>query len=261
MHVGVDHMWHDRLVIAAAAAATLAVIAAPALAGLVSGVGLSDPHDPDEALTDMGRLVLEEAEHAYRIDDTVIVSAVTDSSIIWADDIPDERIVGNPVPLGVRGLADYGNLPTSSQAPVWARAVDATDRVMADVGTVFFACTRFYHVRDCAPSLLMQHEGELYTLVAGIGSADFLRPGAPMEAFTQPVLVHAEMGMLVIGAIRQPYESRVVVEFDDGEKVDAWTTRTTLPEATVWWTASSKPVHKVTAYGADQEVIDAVTFG
>lgn len=260
MHVGLDELWHDRLVVVAAAAATLAVVTAPVVAGALSGVRLVQPENPEDALTDMGRVVLEDLHFAYPVGDTVIVPAENDPGIAWAGSVSRDDLAGSALPLGVRGLASYRYLPASDAAPEWAFVLKSSDRVVSDVGTIFAACTQFELIEDCSPSLLMQHDGEFYMLRSGLGSQDFLEPGAPMEAFAFPVLVHAQLGTLVLGAIRRQPEAKVVVELSDGEVLDAWTSDLVIPGATVWWTASTQPVRAVTAYGPDDEVIGSVTL-
>lgn len=261
MHVGVDEPRHDRLVVAAAAAATLAVIAAPALAGLFSNVGVVGPEHPEDVLTDMGRVVLEEAPHAYQVGDVVVIPAQLDQGIAWAGAVSPDRIAGAAVPLGVRGLTSYRYLPASALAPAWAFSLEPSDRVMADVGTVFFGCIRFDLMQDCSPSLLMQHEGAFYMLRAGLGSADLVVPGAPLEAFSFPALVHAELGTLVLGAFDRHPGARVMVEFEDGEILEAWTSESVVPGATAWWIGATEPVRRVTAYTVDGEVVGSVDFG
>ncbi len=263
MLVEASHSWRERVTIAAAAAATLAVIAGPPLAASISGAhGFGENDPPASTLTERAEKALAELPFAYRLGESVIVPAATDFSVNWSGTVVRERIVGQAIPLGFRGVTDYGYLSSSALAPDWTAELTAEDRVLADVGPLTFACTRWPGVEGCEASLLMQHEGEYYFFRSGIGSADFLEEGAPMEMFTFDVLGPNGTRQLVLGGLGGTETKEVQLTLRDGSTVAAWASRGVAVEgATIWWTSVSSPVESVSAYDGRGDVVQRLGPG
>lgn len=257
MQVKASHSLRERVTIAAAAAATLAVIVGPPLgAGIADARRDSGSRSPGIALSERAERALIELPFAYRLGDSVVVPAATDFSVSWSGAVMHERIVGHAIPLGVRGLADYGYLSSSALAPEWTENLTAEDRVLADVGPLSFACTRWPGEEDCAASLLMQHDGNYYFFRSGIGSAGFLAEGSPMEVFTFSVLGRDGPDQLILGGLGGTDTAEVRLTLRNGATVTAWASDSAVRGATVWWATVPSPVASIAAYDEHGRVLD-----
>lgn len=263
MHIALDQTWHQRLTVAAAAALTLAVVAGPEIA---TGIGAlpraTSRDDPRAELTDLGRRALDGLPFAYQLDRDVVVPAETDPTVSWLTPVPRERIEGFAIPLGVRGLAPYGYLGSSDLTPGWAREIDQDDRVLADVGPLSFACTRWPGEDECSAALLIEHGEEYFYLRSGLGSETFLDEGAPMEVFVFDALDGPYRAQLVLGGLDGTRTEKVVLTMETGAEVVAWTSRdVAIAGETIWWALVPRPVLTATAYGPDGAVLDEQQVG
>jgi len=207
-------------------------------------------------LTVLARRALDELRFAYQADDAVVVPAATDPNLTWSSAVSDDRIVGQPVPLGARGLVGYGYLNSSTEAPAWIASLTREDRVFSNAGPLWFACTRWPGDDECEASILIHHDLEYYFFRSGLGSADFLEEGAPMEVFTFDSVSGTERQQLLIGGLGGTDTDKVLLTLVDGSEVTAWTDKTlAMAGETMWWSTVSLPVESVTAYDAAGEVV------
>ena len=250
----VEQARHPRAVVMAAAAATLAVIAGPLLA---AALGFVERVDPDERspLTSLAQRVLEELPGAYETAGLVVVPAVTDPGVASTGIVTPDRVDGEPVDLGVSGLAEYGYLPSSGTAPAWLSQVGPTDRVFSDVGRLSFACMRWPGAESCTGTLLLDGVGGPTLFRSGLGlgeSPDQIRTFRALDAGLPTELV---VGAVPAGAVS------VMVSLDDDREIQARTSRPgVVGGATLWWLSVTEPVRAVTFLDAEYRVLDQVTL-
>lgn len=239
---------HQRLVIAAAVVATLAVIAGPMLAG---ALGLHGRPAPFDALTPDARRVLKELPGAFETAGLVVVPAATDPNLLWTGPISPDQVDDPVVSLGVDGLAEHGDMHLQETAPAWLRQVGAEDLVFEDVGNLSFACTRWPGAQTCSGTLLMEHLGERYILRSGLGL-----PRSPGEVSSFQVLDDGLPSELVLGGAPPEVRSVEVTMVGGGRVLAA---RTTAPGAvggtTLWWASVPAPVAVVTFLDARGQVL------
>ncbi len=248
--------WRAHAATVGSALATLAVI----LAGVAfAGLGSRNPVPPDDdraVLTDLGRRAINELPLAYQAGDAVVVPAATDPAVHWTGPVSLDRIHGHAVPLGARGLVDYGAVTSSVDAPAWVDRLTSGDRVFADVGALFFACTTWPGQDACSASVLMYHDTKYYFYVSGLGSEAALDEGAPMEVFGFKSVNGTELQELLVGRLGGIAAEEVRLTMPDGTERTAWTSKgLVLDGETLWTAATSQPVRRVTAYDADGEVL------
>lgn len=236
----------DRLVVAAAVLATLAAILAPAVAGTVlGGAGRPDGPRPDPVLllTERAQRALTELPYAYQVGRAVIVPVTVGDQVHWGGEVTQDRIEGMALPLGARGLVDYGQV-APPHLGASASGLGVEDSVLADMGPLFFACTRWPGEDDCSAALLLQHDEGYYFHRSGLGSDRFLQPGAPMEMLVFEVLASGGVERLVLGGVHGTTVEDVQLVLGHRRKVSAWTsTDHAIPGATVWWaTVEELPV-------------------
>jgi len=249
-----DRAPHQRLVVVAAVVATLSVIAGPLIAAGLGVVGRFVPVEEDSVLTPTAQRVLEELPGAYATRGMVVVPAATDPGVVW-NAVPAESWEGEVVDLEVRGLAEYGYLPSAGSAPAWLSEVTPRDRVFSDVGDLYFACTSWAGEDACAGSLLMEHEGDLFLYRAGLrllGSPDEVRTFRVLDAGLPTDLA---LGRMPVGA------TGATVTLDDGRQLRASVSATgAVGGATVWWASTTEPVAGVRFLDGDR-VLDKVVLG
>lgn len=150
----------ERHIVVAAALATLAIVAGPAVAGTL-GLGARFAKVDEPVLTAAAQRVLAEIPGAYEIDGLVVVPADTDSTRDW-EALPEPSGIDGPlVELDVHGLVEYAALPVDGEAPIWLSTLNAGDRIYSDVGPLYYACTRVPGARRCTDTLLMEQDGRL----------------------------------------------------------------------------------------------------
>lgn len=232
---------HERLTVAAAAVAVLAVLMVPPVAAWL--VDLVAPVDrfPMFELTDRAQRAAE-LPGANVLGDSVIVFVTPEMHVpaLRASQrvLPSES-AGMLVPLGVSGL-----LPMNPYlGPAGAEAVTSGlwpgDRVFSDLGPLVVGClpTADDPPGDCTATLLIQHATGYYRYPRSLGSNEFLDRGTPMEAQIYDVLG----GQVVIGGLPGTAADRVVVTMDDGTSLTAFTTTSPSPGDVVWWAVTTDP--------------------
>ncbi|HET6625441.1 MAG TPA: hypothetical protein VFG63_03545 [Nocardioidaceae bacterium] len=256
---GEVHGWRTHLTPAAAALATLAVIVAgAAFADLRVRVSAPVPEEPKIELTELGLRALNELPLAYTAGDLVVVPSGTGPSRRWVGEVPVERIVGPAIPIGTRGLSSYGIDGTSAEAPEWVRELTPRDRVYADVGALFFACTAVPGEDLCRPSLLSHHDTTYYAYGPGLGPPR-IEVGEPMQVFTFDTFDGTERQQLLVGRLAGTDAEQVLVRMQDGSHVSAWATSGLgVPGETVWWATVSRPVASVAVHDAAGDVLAEV---
>ncbi|HSE70627.1 MAG TPA: hypothetical protein VLA97_07705 [Nocardioidaceae bacterium] len=249
--------WHDRLVEALAAAATLAVIAGPGVFSALADLGpVSLAEEETTELSELGRQALQELPFAYEAGGTVVVPAATDASVEWTHPVAEWLIDGEVTPLGVRGLTGYTTMSSSDLAPAWTDDLTSEDRVLADVGYLSLACTRWPGETECTPAVLVEHGERLYFHRSGLGSSDFLDPGARMELFTFDVLGVGDTQQLAMGGLGATDVDAVTVTLQDGSSLPArLSVDEAVPGATMWWAIVTQPVRYATAYDVEDRVV------
>lgn len=248
---------HQRLVVAAAAVATTAVIAGPALTLGPRPAGRSVPVDDGPVLTAAARRVLEHVPGAFETGGDVVVPAVGSPYILWTGALSPDLVVGPVIALGVRGLAEPGYLPSGGKAPAWLQRIGTEDQVYDDVGELSFACTRWPGVARCTGTLLMKHAGQRYIFRSGLHLAP-----SPDKLTTFPVLDDGLPRDLVIGAAPKAAARVKVSLAGQHHELQA---RTSAPGAvrgtTLWWVPVAAPVSAVTFLDRDGAVLARSSFG
>jgi hypothetical protein len=250
---------HERLTVAAAALAVLAVLVAPpSLAGLLDLV--APPHDPlpPLPLTERARQVAE-LPGATVLQDSVILTLTPQmrAPVMGpAQRVEPKDSVGQLVPLGVSGL-----LPMDPHlAPIGSGALMADlwpgDKVFANLGPLVASCLPrpTGPSGECTPTLLTQHATGYYRFPGAWGTATFLDDGTRMQAEIVDVL-----GARVVAGGRPGSDTdHVMVSLSDGSSVSAFTTMSASPGDTVWWaTVHGRPV-QATAYDADGNALETL---
>lgn len=240
----------QRLVVVSAVIATLVVIGAPLVAGLLSG-GLSRG-DGNPALTPMAERVLHSIPGAFKTGDLVVVPAAGNPGTAWTNVVAPELVDGDVVQLDVRGLADIGYLPSRGTAPSWLSEVSAQDRVFLDVGNLSFACTRWPGADTCTGSLLMEHDNALYLFHSGLDVV-----GTPDEVRSFQVLDLGHPTTMALGVLPHDAKSAMVTFRGGGDRgVPA---RTSSPGAvggaTLWWVSAPAAVESVRFLDAEGRVL------
>jgi hypothetical protein len=253
---GTQQGWRAHASTVGASLATLFVIVASAVMANGGGAVVPGPDDPRAELTALGERVLDELPLAYQVDDAVVLPASADPGVYWSDAVSDERIVGHAVPMGARGLVEYSRLSSSPDAAAWTGDITAADRIFADVGPLWFACTTWPGEDRCSASVLMLHEDRYYFYRTGLGSSGFLDENGAMQVFAFDSIGNDGMQQLLVGGVDGTATKDVELSLADGSRVSAWTT-TSLAAAgeTIWWRQVSSPVDVVTAYDGRGNVV------
>lgn len=243
---------HERLVVAAAVVATLAVLAGPLLIGFVGRFG---PVEDELLLTPPAQRVLDELPGAFETDGVVVVPAGTDPALAWFEEVPADRVDGAVIELGVHGLADYGYLPLRDSAPAWLGSIASTDGVYSDSGPLSFACTRFVGAEECTGTLMMQREGRRFVFRSGIGLDELAEQPRVFRA-----LDVSGPAQLVVGVA--PPGTAWVEVWLAGEAHQRVTAHLSDPGAvagaTLWWTTVASAVDGVTFLDPEERVLDEV---
>jgi hypothetical protein len=253
-----EHTRRDRAVIAAAVAATLLVIAGPMLATAWNdggpGVLIEEPPLPESA-----QRVLAELPDSFQAGGMVVVPAATDPYVVWPGGIGPDRVDGEVVGLGVRGLTEYGLLPSSGSTPEWLRGLGPTDNVYSDVGLLSFACVRWPGADRCTGALLVEHGGNHHILRAGIGSPTSLEPVTRTMGFGSGGRRDVWLGWLPPGA------ATAWVTVVGHQSIRDVPGRTSGPAAVggqaVWWVASPDAVSAVSFRDSQGNVVERITVG
>lgn len=232
---------HERLTVAAAAVAVLAVLLVPPAVAWV--VDLVAPVDrfPAFELTDRAKRVAE-LPAANVLGDSVIVFVTPEMQVPALR--PSQRVLpsesaGQLVPLGVSGLLPMNPYLGPGDAEHVTSGLWPGDRVFADLGPLVVGCLPGPDDPrgECTATLLVQHATGYYRYPRTLGSHTFLDRGSPMEADIYEVLG----GQVVIGGLPGTAADKVVVTMDNGNTLTAFTTPSASPGDVIWWAATTDP--------------------
>lgn len=256
VHDPTPHARRERSIIAAAVAATLAIVLAP-LAGAMLSTDGPVLLVEEEPLPEAAQRVLTEMPDAVRIGGMVVVPAATDPYVSWSGAVGADRIDGEAVSLGVRGIAEYGYLPSAASTPEWLTSLAPSDNVYSEVGPLSFACTRWPGASDCRGAVLAEKDGNLHVLRSGIGSPDSPQKVARVNGIGSGGRRDVWFGWLPRDA------GSVWVTIVGHQGVKELPARTSDPGAlageSAWWVVSSDPVSAVSFRDADGEVLERIT--
>lgn len=231
---------HDRTVVAMTVLAVLLAVGGPTLAARWEG-GL--PHGPVERvdLTDNARRVLAEVPGAYEDAGVVVVPAATDPYVAWTGSVTEDRIVGEVVELGVRGITRYGSLPPVA-APDWLFDVGVVDAVISDVGDLSFACVQPIGETDCSGTLLTRHIGQWFAFGKGLGAPGESGTSLRLTGLGEDGFVELLLGWLPSGAVAASADLVV----DGAPDVPARTAAAgSVSGPALWWLVSPDAVGEV----------------
>jgi hypothetical protein len=254
-----EHTRRDRGVVASAVAATLLVIAGPMLAAAWNdggpGVPIEEPPLPESA-----QRVLAELPDSFQAGAMVVVPAETDPFIVWpGGSVGPDRVDGQVVSLGVRGLTEYGRLPSATDTPGWLNGLGPTDHVYSDVGPLSFACVRWPGSARCTGALLAEQHGSHQIVLAGIGSPTSIEPVTRTMGFGSGGRRDVWLGWLPTGV------AAVWVTVVGHQSIRDVPARTSEPAAVagraVWWVATPDAVSAVSFRDAQGNVVERITVG
>lgn len=251
------HARHERSILAAVVVSTLLVVAGPILAAEFGG-GIQGVYVERTNLTETAQRVLAEMPGAYEADGMVVVPADQDPFVAWAEPLRSDRVVGEVVDLGVRGITEYGSLPSYGELPRWLGDVTSADRVFSDVGNLSFACTSFPGATDCTGTLLIDRAGDQQIFRAGLGSPETPDPVMHFTGYGAGVEHDIYIGWLPPGA------STVWATVVGNQYIRDVPARTSgvgvVAGQTVWWLYSSEPVSAVSFHDDRGEVLERMTM-
>lgn len=242
----------DRLPVLASALATMLVVVVPYA---VSG-GPNDPTAPTEVQLPAGaQRVLDEVPAAFETDGLVVVPAGADPGVAWAGEVGRERVDGEVVELGVRGIVELGYLPSSGEVPAWAVGLVAGDRVRSDTGPLAFACTRWPGASRCSGSLLARVGRSHYLVRSGLDIPEDDRAVLRFDVLDLGVPARLTLGVMRPGAVR------VELEGARGQ-VPARTSETgAVAGRTLWWAVSDEAPQVLESFDASGALLERVDLG
>ena len=245
--------------VAASAIVALAVSGSPA--GDEPSLGVAGTPQ-DDALTPWEHRALDAAgPGAYAVAGTVVVPGPIDT----ADDVTNMRFGGpaqlgaDPVALGWHGYTDPGYVASTVTYPdIVERRQMLDDRagkdVVADNGPVSLGCLS-EGTDPCSPAVLVPGDGEDWFYLYGLGTDDFLEPGADMELFIDDLYGRSGATSSIIGGF-DGVARRVELTLADGT-VQAASIDAGVMSAgdTLFWAETPVEVTRVTAYDSDGDVV------
>lgn len=247
-----------RSTVAASVLATLAVIAGPLVVGWLGFMGHMTPVNGDALLSPMARRVLHTLPQAYTTSGMVVVPAAGDRGLVSTSPLPRDQIDGAVVNLGVHGLADYGYLPRSGQAPDWLSGLRPQDQVFSDVGTLSFACMRWPGASDCKGTLLMSYGGQRHVFRSGLDVV-----GSPDQVHTFRALDAGLPTTLLLGSL-PPRAVSASVKVGSNGSFDVVFGHTSRPRAvggaTLWWAVTAAPAVAVRFFDSGHHEVGVVTL-
>jgi hypothetical protein len=248
----------DRGVVAAAVAATLLVIAGPMLAAAWNGGGPGVPIE-EPPLPESAQRVLAELPDSFQAGGMVVVPAASDPYFAWPGGVGSDRVDGEVVGLGVRGLTEYGALPSAGATPGWLLSLSPADNVYSDVGPLSFACVRWPGADRCTGALLAEHDGDHHILRAGIGSPTSLELVTRTMGFGSGGRRDVWLGWM------PPDAASVWVTVVGHQTIRDIPGRTSGPAAVsgqaVWWVTSPDAVSAVSFRDVRGHVVERITVG
>ena len=157
----------------------------------------------------------------------------------------------------MRGLAEYGYLPSNGSTPEWLAGLQPSDNVFSEVGPLSFACTRWPGSSECRGAVLTERDGAFHVFRFGIGSPDSPQKVARVTGIGSGGRRDVWLGWLPQGA------GSVWVTIVGQHGVRELPARTSDPGALAgeqaWWVVSSDPVSAVSFRNAQGEVLERIT--
>ena len=239
-----------RAPVLAAALATLLVIVVP----FAATGGAGEPSD-EVALTPLAQRALAELPSALQLAGRVVVPAASDPGVAWTGLVGEERIDGEVVDLGVRGLVEYGYLPSSGSEPSWVAQVGGDDAVFSDVGPLAYGCMRWPGASTCSGALLVRHDGGYYLLRSGLDV-----PGAAVDVVRFPALDLDVPTTLLVGTAPSAAVG-VTLNVGRREVVGRLSAPGTVGGSTIWWASVEGEPRTLRALDAGGREIAVVDLG
>lgn len=272
-----------------AAAVGGAGLALAAVVGTAAAIGLGLGQDDDLVASDPGpaepaglsalaERALAEIPGARQVSDSAVVIPAPDGKLTMRSGI-QAKVVGEPVELPehqyygvtmydrkafpdwlVDGTADVEHAAGDGNSfPVGT--TDLTG-VHVDVGPAYLGCVRamggseFPAGVECAPAVVRGADGG-WVYEWGMGTEEFLQPGAPMEVFTDDSFVDGRAATLAIAGIDGTEVARAEFVATDGRVVQGTVAAGTLvPDESMFFAEVPGELAKVVVYDAAGDVIE-----
>lgn len=245
-------------------------MAAVLVVGLVAGGAWSLAGSGDDArtipavsqshratgLTAYERSVLREIPSAYSVDGTVVLPDTAHAGQELRErNGPAKRLLGTAVPLGFDGRAGPGYIPTAKTQEPYLENAPRGSQVVVDPGPVLLGCVAT-RGSGCAPVVLATADDGSHYYLNGIGTDDFLEPGAPMELFLDDDYSGRTRHTSLIGGIDGTDITRVVVDLVDGSTAEATVNTGRLsPGNTLFYARLAAEPRQVKAYDAKGDLV------
>ena len=212
-------------------------------------------------LTAYEKGVLRKIPSAYAVDGTVVL---TDTPSPGPDLdrrlVPNQRLVGTPVPLGFHTMVGPGYLFTSTQPRAYQDNAPKGSQVVVDSGPAWLGCQGAKRGRagtPCSPVVLAKATNGKFYYLYGLGTESFLKPGAEMELFTGDDFSQHSWSGTVIGGFHGTAATRVLVDLVDGSQVEADFSAGELSRGnTLFWAKVPSQIARVKAYDAQGKLIE-----
>lgn len=199
--------------------------------------------------------VLDAVPDAYAVDGTVVVPGPLDPRSDMNQRVADDEVAGLVRDLGFHGFTGVGYVDSTVDYPRLLQGnLPKGSDVVADNGEVHLGCAG--ESGRCGVSVLMGDRSTGWYYLYGLGTDDFLRPGAEMEVFlddTYPGRVHEQS---VIGGFDGTSATRVDLRLVDGSTAEATVDSGAVsPGDTLFWAEVPEGVARVTAYDDSGAVV------
>ncbi len=201
--------------------------------------------------------VLDAVPDAYAVDGTVVVPGPLDPRSDMNHRFADDEVDGPVRALGFHGFTGVGYVDsTVDHPPLLEGNLPADSEVVADNGEVSLGCAS-WGGDDCGVSVLVGDEATGWYYLYGLGTDDFLRPGAEMEVFLDDTWTGGRHQQSVIGGFDGTSATRVELRLVDGSTAAATVDSGGVsPGDTLFWAEVPEGVAGVTAYDASGAVVD-----
>jgi hypothetical protein len=228
--------------------------------------------DAPRELSPLAQRALAEIPGAVQVSDwqVVLPTPVVDSEY-WYDN-GDEKIVGKAIALDAKAYQGVTAYPDSAW-PGWlyegtldfeqsqkdengGYPVGSTDNgILVEAGDAFLACIS-WQGHACGPSFMTRTpDGDLHRNW-GMGTDDFLKPGADMEVFLSKDYSTGAPGVLSFAGLPGTEVARADFVTTTGEVVEGEVSTTLVEGASMMWARVPGELAKVIAYDAEGEVIE-----
>jgi hypothetical protein len=223
--------------------------------------------------------VLREVPGAVKVSPGQVVIPGPHAPVRMDMKVTPDMLGADPVPLDAHtytGVTSYA----AGQFPAWLHdevqrieqeelgdengyPVGSTEMgILVDKGPAFLACMSASFgggpiTGPCHPALVTGRDDGTWSYEWGMGSDDFLEPGAEMELFTSEDYSDGLPSTVWIGGLDGTDVARVVFDLADGSKTDAEVLPGTfVPGDTIFWANLTGELRQVTAYDASGTKID-----